>query len=321
MHKRTISLLFAVLCPLLCFQVNAQFRNTNTGNSIGNMAAPPGAQTTSTTNTDGAEVPVDSLNGFSFKAFWRGYTRQDTLRPGYFFLGGLLVPGLEQVYNRDWWKIPVIYAGIGAGVGAGLHFNQLYQETGESRYKTYRMLGYAGAGLVYWGSLLDGVVCYETDFRKPVPGKSTLYSALLPGLGQAYNGDWWKIPIWVGGLTACGYFLHLNNMQYQRFKYIYIMASDPKSGYTGGITQNQAEWYKDIYRRYRDYSVISIIAVYALNIIDANVFAYMADFEVNDNLADARLNIEPAVISPIMPNLAANTMMPPSFGLQMRLEF
>jgi hypothetical protein len=56
-----------------------------------------------------------------------------------------------------------------------------------------------------------------------------------------------------------------------------------------------AKWYRDVYRRYRDYSIVATALFYVLQIIDANVFAYMHDFEVTDDLS---MNIEPAVISP-----------------------
>ena len=63
------------------------------------------------------------------------------------------------------------------------------------------------------------------------------------------------------------------------------MDNDPHSGYIGQITASQSEWYRDTYRRFRDYSVVALVLVYALNVIDANVFAHMADFDVSDNLA------------------------------------
>ena len=164
------------------------------------------------------------------------------------------------------------------------------------------------------------MVCYQTDVRRPVPAKSTLYSALLPGLGQANNGDWWKIPIWVGGFVACGYAYHLNDMEYKRFRYIYTVASDASSGYYGAVSASQAEWYKDLYRKYRDYSVLAFALVYILNIIDANVFAYMADFDVSDNLASLRL--EPAVLNPEYSLLAASGASPtPALGLKLNLNF
>ena len=181
------------------------------------------------------------------------------------------------------------------------------------------------AGAVYWGQLLDGVACFKTDFRAPVPAKSTIYSLLLPGLGQANNGDWWKIPIWTGGLVACGYFYHFNDMQYKRFRWITQVGGDTDaSGYIGSITVNQAETYRDTYRRYRDYSILAAILVYALNVIDANVFAYMADFDVSDNIAS--LEVQPALIQPLNPqytfyDTSSSPFASPALGVNLQFTF
>ena len=48
-------------------------------------------------------------------------------------------------------------------------------------------------------------------------------------------------------------------------------------------------------RRYRDYSIVATALFYFLQVIDANVFAYMHDFEVTDDIS---MRIEPAVIAP-----------------------
>ena len=313
-------LLLTLLLTGICTGARAQF-NRELSTETGTFTNVPGsADPQSASVSDTTSVAVDSLAGFSLRRLIRGYARKDTLPPAYMFAGAVVVPGASQIYNRDWWKLPVVYGGIGAGVGAGIYFNNRWQATGDASFKTWRNLSYIGAGLFYWASLLDGVVCYRTDVRDPVPAKSTLYSALLPGLGQANNGDWWKIPIWVGGFVACGYAYHFNDMEYQRFRYLYTVASDPASGYHGSISSSQAEWYKDLYRKYRDYSVVAFALVYILQIIDANVFAYMADFDVSDNLASVR--IAPALVQSDTPALAATGAGPlPAFGLKMNLNF
>lgn len=313
-------LIMMILLTGLAFTATAQFRNSNTTSSnVGTIVGPPGTdEAMANMQNDTTSVAVDSLAGFSLKRMIRGYAGKDTLTPGYMFAGAVIVPGASQMYNKDWWKLPIAYGMMGGGVYGGIAFNRKWHETGDPRFKTYRNLSYAGAGLAYWATLLDGVACYKTDASKPVPAKSTLYSVLLPGLGQINNGDWWKLPIWVGGFAACGYALHLNNMEYQRFKYIYTVDNDPTSGYNGGIPASKAEWYKDLYRKYRDYSVVSLVAVYALNIIDANVFAYMADFDVSDNIASVQLH--PAIMEPAAPMLADGCALP-SFGLKLDVNF
>lgn len=318
MHRYLLTLTLLLTC--VCFNSQAQFRNSSTTSSnVSSIAGPPGmGGDTQMNSNDTTSVAVDTLAGFSLKRMVRGFARKDTLTPGYMFAGSVIIPGAGQIYNRDWWKLPIVYGTIGGGVYGGCHFNRKYQESGDPRFRTYRNLSYIGAGVAYWATLLDAVASYKTDAPSPVPAKSTLYSALLPGLGQANNGDWWKIPIWVGGFAVCGYTLHLNNMEYQRFKYIYTMDNDPNSGYVGDISASKAEWYKDLYRKYRDYSVVAFVAVYALNIIDANVFSYMADFDVSDNIAS--LEIEPTLIPQLGTSYALNTGQM-AMGLKLNLNF
>ena len=81
-------------------------------------------------------------------------------------------------------------------------------------------------------------------------------------------------------------------------------------GYTGPITASTALWYRDVYRRYRDYSILATALFYLLQIIDANVFAYMHDFEVTDDIS---MNIEPAVIAP---DNAYAMRMTPTIGME-----
>ena len=152
---------------------------------------------------------------------------------------------------------------------------------------------FIGAGLVYWGTLLDGVANYQSD-TDPLPGRATLYSALLPGLGQIYNGELYKVPIYWGGLMISAHFLTTNHTNYVRFKNIHNEATT-SSSYDGPISGETAKWYRDVYRRYRDYSIVATALIYVLQVIDANVFAYMHDFEVTDDIS---MHFEPTLIAP-----------------------
>ena len=294
----------------MTFSALAQFTENN---SI--TGGPPGQGVRTGVNPE-SDVVADTTSGFSFKSLAAGLTHKQPLKPGYALVSNMVLPGIVQIHNRDYWKLPIIYGGIGSGLYFGITNNNQFKETGDNRYATISALCFTGAAAVYWGTLLDGVARLPSDTR-PDPGKAAIYSALLPGLGQAYNGDWWHIPIWYGGLMVCAYTYHFNDSQYKRFRYVYNMASDPASGYIGKIPASQAKVYRDLYRRYRDYSIVAAIVVYALNIVDANVFAHMSDFNVNDDLS---MNVSPAVIEPLNSRYMASTA-PLSYGLQMNLTF
>jgi len=259
------------------------------------------------------DTTVQAKEPFKLKTYFTALAGKDSLNLGRVFSGAIVLPGYSQAYNRQYWKIPVVYAGMGAGIFMGYRYNMKYLDTENDTYALYRNLFYVGAGLFYWGSLLDGVMQFRYE-KEVLPARATLYSALLPGLGQIYNRDYWKIPIIYGGLIACGYFWQYNGMQYQRYKTMYNHATANPSEYDGWMTPENIKWYRDSFRRYRDYSIIATVLVYALNIIDANVFAHFQDFDISDDLT---LRIEPGII-PVAMYASASY---PGAGIQMRLTF
>lgn len=300
-----------------------------------------------TYNEEGTYNPADTANRFSLKDYFGGLAHKNTMKIGHMFAGSMILPGTAQIYNKDYWKLPIVYGGIGAFAGTGGYYLHKYNtqkkayaswETAKSQYEVdfgkpypeaapivnqnFKTTGtwlMAGAALMYWGSLLDGVVSYQTDER-PHAGKATIYSILLPGLGQIYNGELYKVPIYWGGLLISTHCLMLNNRNYVRFKRIHNEAStDPN--YSVNISAETAQWYRDVYRRYRDYSILATVLVYVLQVMDANVFAYMHDFEVTDEIS---MKIEPAVIPPNMDyamNSSSYGMSQNALGLRVGLKF
>ena len=144
---------------------------------------------------------------------------------------------------------------------------------------------------------------------RPSPKRALWLALVLPGAGQVYNRKYWKLPIFYGGFVGCIYAMTWNNQMYHDYAqaYIDIMDNDPSTqsynnflhlGTT--ITPANEERYKSIfkqrkdrYRRWRDLSVFTTIAVYALSVIDAYVDASLSDFDISDNLS---LHIAPTVI-------------------------
>ena len=279
------ALAFVALMVLHTFSASAQFRDEAFKQNYND--------TTYKTQTD----TTDKL--FSFKELFRGLGHKQEIKIGTMFGGAVMFPGSGQIYNRDYWKLPIVYGGIGACLGTAAYYNVKYNQSVAAgnpiqQYKTNYIWLYAGAGLVYWGSLMDATAFYPSN-GKPSSGRAAIYSALLPGLGQAYNGEYWKIPVYYTGLLAAGYFVYFNNLNYLRFKRIYAEATNPEISYSGPATPDQAKYYKDSYRRLRDYSIVALGLVYILQIIDANVFAVMYDFEVTDDIS---IRMEPTVITP-----------------------
>jgi Family of unknown function (DUF5683) len=120
------------------------------------------------------------------------------------------------------------------------------------------------------------------------PRTAALYSAVVPGLGQAYNHKYWKIPIAYAGLgVAAGVFI-FNYKQFILFRDAYRLSfSGQKTGnpFVDQYDPQDQERIRDIYRQYVDYSALSFMGVYLINIVDAIVDAHLYNFNVSNNLA------------------------------------
>ena len=248
---------------------------------------------------------------FSFKEYFAGLRHEQEIKIGTMTGGSALIIGGSQIYNRQAWKLPIVYGTIGGSLGAGIWLNT----SGRHEAAKYCFIG---AGVAYWATLMDGVINFRPN-DYPHPGTATLFSLLVPGLGQIYNREYWKLPIYLGGMGfAVHYYLDCRT-NYERFRNIYLEASDPEAAYSGPISADQALYYRNVYRRYRDYSVLAIAALYLLQVIDANVFSYMHDFEVDDDIS---LRVAPAMI---LPEYQIASIQPVSqqaaFGLKLGLSF
>jgi hypothetical protein len=119
--------------------------------------------------------------------------------------------------------------------------------------------------------------------------KAALMSAIVPGLGQFHNKNYWKPPIIYVGAGLIAYFIIDNNKEYQLFKRGYASRSnDPNATIDPSISGYSTEnlgILRDEYRRYRDMSVVFGAALYALNIIDAYVDRHLMEFDVSDDLS------------------------------------
>ncbi len=125
------------------------------------------------------------------------------------------------------------------------------------------------------------------DIDPLTPAKAAFYSAILPGLGQAYNKKYWKIPIVYGAIGVSMYYYLDSNKKYNQFRDEY------KRRLEGHERGEEYEKYSDetliraqkSYQRNRDLSTLFVVGFYVLNIIDANVDAALIQFNVNENLS------------------------------------
>ena len=145
------------------------------------------------------------------------------------------------------------------------------------------------------------------------PHKATIYSLILPGLGQAYNRKYWKIPVWYAGTGFLVYMISTNKKEYKLYKaaYEFEPATEdelPPNDYYNQYSSTQLKDGKDYYRRNMEFSYILTGLWYLINVIDAAVDAHLFEFKVSDNLA---FKIEPQLYRQPTSNKAI-----PGIGLQ-----
>lgn len=124
------------------------------------------------------------------------------------------------------------------------------------------------------------------------PSKAAFYSAILPGLGQAYNKKYWKMPIVYGALGVSIYAYVWNKNKYDGYRDAYkerlILGTNSTDAYNGSngvfFRPDQLITAQKFHQRNRDLSLLVTAAIYVLNIIDANVDAHLRQFNVNGKL-------------------------------------
>lgn len=142
-----------------------------------------------------------------------------------------------------------------------------------------------------------GIQVIKGDTIKTVskhdPGKATLRSLILPGWGQAYNREYWKIPIVYGALgTVAGFFIY-NNTWYKKTKEAFDIRVNRNNTADTALIDPRLEplstqslsIYRNAFRRDRDYSALYFIIAWGLNIADATVFGHLKEFDVNEDLS------------------------------------
>jgi hypothetical protein len=130
------------------------------------------------------------------------------------------------------------------------------------------------------------------SIQKHDPRKATIRSALIPGWGQAYNKEVWKIPFVYAALGVTAGFYIYNQTWYKRTKRAFEIrivkdtASFPKiDPKLKDISAESLRFYRNEFRKNKDYSILYFLGAWGLNVIDATVFAHLKDFDVSDDLS------------------------------------
>ncbi len=259
-----------------------------------------------------------------------------------------VMPGYGQIYNKQYWKLPILYGALGTGLALYIHENKTYKPL-KRQYEAYtdkstvrtpelnalqdRMirsntrrqlyLGLTIASYIYF--IGDAAVSYRTNEVSNVK-KATTLACIFPGAGQIYNRSYWKVPFVIGGFASMIYCIDWNNRGYQRFKKAYSLLADyeqhpelypdgPTDEFHGRYSASFIRNLRNNYRRNRDLCIIITGALYILQIVDAHVDAHLKDYDISDDLS---MNLEPLVDYTYVPTLQGNR---PVFGFNLSLKF
>jgi hypothetical protein len=143
---------------------------------------------------------------------------------------------------------------------------------------------------------------------KIIPRQATLKSLMIPGWGQLYNRQYWKLPLVAGAFVTLGVIASYNNVRYTKYRDFYYQVSprpeDPsykppttvavpyEDGTIRDLDINQLKRLTDGFRRNRDYTYIGMVLAWTFNVVDANVSAHLKTFDVSDDIS---LKVKPTV--------------------------
>ena len=135
------------------------------------------------------------------------------------------------------------------------------------------------------------------------PSKAGFYSAILPGLGQAYNKSYWKIPIVYGALGLGTYYFIYNNNQYQEYRTAFKLhkLGQGESSQYPTLTLDVLQRAQEFHKKDRDLSLLVTAGLYVLQIVEASVDAHLEFHNTDSNLGIApTIFVEPLNGKPVV---------------------
>ncbi|MEY4279485.1 MAG: hypothetical protein RL377_1489 [Bacteroidota bacterium] len=139
-----------------------------------------------------------------------------------------------------------------------------------------------------------------TTVKHHIPKIATQRSAILPGWGQAYNKQYWKIPLVYGVLAIPAATYQYNADLYSKAKFAYEARFKEANGDKSDVSKidptlknlglASLQSYRNIFRKDRDYSIMWFILGWGLNVLDATVSGHLKEFDINNDLS---LKIQP----------------------------
>ncbi len=126
-------------------------------------------------------------------------------------------------------------------------------------------------------------------FQKGYPSpKKAVTLAVIPGLGQIYNKDYWKLPIVYLSLAGVIYSIDYTSSRYELFRRIYDARINPESIYDDGLLSlpdAAVRNARDTFDKRRQVSWMGLFGFYLFSAGEAFVDAHLKNFNVNDDIS------------------------------------
>lgn len=258
-----------------------------------------------------------------------------------------ILPGFGQIYNKQYWKLPILYSTLGTSIGMWVHQQNKYKPLKEQfelmtdqglkrteemnalqremiKHNTLKQAFMFTTLASYIYFIGDAAVCYATNDVSAVSRATTL-STICPGAGQLYNKSYWRVPIVIGGFATTIYCVDWNNRGYQRFKKAYRLRFDydehpelypngSQDEFNGRYASSFLKNLRNSYRRNRDLCIILTAGIYILQIVDAHVDAHLRDYDISDDLS---VEVTPMINYAYQPGLGTTATM----GMNLSFKF
>lgn len=283
--------------------------------------------------------------------------RLDSLNIQQVWFASQFLPGSGQVINKQYWKIPVFYTGMGTmlylGVNANKNYHKVLDEYNSTMYGTdnrhrfepsfgevegiikvpigigererfeQKWTAYRIQRNIFFTTAGAFYVASIADAlivnskANHSPTTATLLSAMVPGMGQVYNQKLWKVPIIYGAIATLYYMVDYNDRGYQRFRRAYEQFTDPHQVDEFGGTRSK-EFLLYYRNAYRRNRDLTIISLAGLYLLNIIDANVDAHFFDWDISDNLALRIEPVFDRSVYSYTSSSNSV---FGVRLKYDF